>query len=290
MKVTKGAGLQPAMDWLIAHPGELEDEPIGQTLGERPAGESIEGEIQDGEQTAQSLQCNDCQKLLRDASAAQVHATRTGHVNFSESTTAIKPLTEEEKQAKLLELKQRLAEKRELRTIQDKEEEKTRERMRRQSGKELTEAKTQMEEKEMQKLLMAKKKEKEDDKIAKAKIKAQIEADKKERAAKREAAKQAVQAQKQEEAAAEAAALAASKKEYTETRLQIRSPTGAPITQTFQATDTLQIVYDLVSQHVTGPFQLMMTFPRKVFGENEMQKTLKDLDLVPSAVLAVKSL
>ncbi|CAG8456884.1 10753_t:CDS:2 [Cetraspora pellucida] len=289
MKVTKGAGLQPAMDWLIAHPGELEDEPVGQTLGERPAGESIgsaskdqddqdEGEIQDGEQTAQSLQCNDCQKLLRDASAAQAHATKTGHVNFSESTTAIKPLTEEEKQAKLLELKQRLAEKRELRTIQDKEEEKTRERIRRQSGKELTEAKNQMEEKEMQKLLMAKKKEKEDDKIAKAKIKAQIEADKKERAAKREAAKQVVQAQKQEEAAAEAAAaLAASKKEYTETRLQIRSPTGAPITQTFQATDTLQIVYDLVGQHVIGPFQLMTTFPRKVFEENEMQKTLKDL-------------
>ncbi|CAG8539080.1 4679_t:CDS:2 [Racocetra fulgida] len=155
LKVTKGAGLQPAMDWLIAHPGELEDEPVGQTLGERPAGESIGSTSEDqDEQTAQSLQCNDCQKLLRD---------------------------------------------------------------------ELTEAKNQMEEKEMQKLLMAKKKEKEDDKIAKAKIKAQIEADKKERAAKREAAKQAIQVQKQEEAAAEAAAaLAASKKEYTETRLQVR--------------------------------------------------------------------
>ncbi|CAG8848855.1 8786_t:CDS:2, partial [Racocetra persica] len=93
---------------LIAHPGELEDEPVGQTLGERPAGESIgstsedqdDGEIQDGEQTAQSLQCNDCQKLLRDANAAQIHATKTGHVNFSESTTAIKPLTEEEKKEK----------------------------------------------------------------------------------------------------------------------------------------------------------------------------------------------
>ncbi|CAG8465922.1 24502_t:CDS:2, partial [Racocetra persica] len=170
-----------------------------------------------------------------------------------------------------------------------KEEEKSRERMRRQSGRELTEAKSQMEEKEMQKLLMAKKKEKEDDKIAKAKIKAQIEADKKERAAKREAAKQAIQVQKQEEAAAEAAAaLAASKKEYTETRLQIRPPAGAPITQTFQATDTLQIVHDHVSQHVVGPFQLMTTFPRKVFENDEMQKTLKDLDLVPSAVLAVK--
>ncbi|CAG8450879.1 6184_t:CDS:2, partial [Dentiscutata heterogama] len=247
-----------------------------------------EGEIQDGEQTAQSLQCNDCQKLLRDASAAQNHATKTGHVNFSESTTAIKPLTEEEKKAKLLELKQRLAEKRELRVMQEKEEEKSRERMRRQSGRELSEAKSKLEEKEMQKLLIAKKKEKEDEKIAKAKIKAQIEADKKERAAKREAAKQATQAQKQEEAAAEAA-VAAVKKEYTETRLQIRQQTGAPITQTFQSTDTLQIVYDLVSQHVHGPFTLMTTFPRKVLGDSEMQKTLKDLNLVPSAVLVVNT-
>ncbi|CAG8519805.1 15839_t:CDS:2 [Gigaspora margarita] len=265
LKATKGAGLQPAMDWLISHPDDLEDEPAGRSLGEEPAGEPAggaskdqdEGEIQDGEQTAQSLQCNDCQKLFRDASAAQNHAAKTGHVNFSESTTAIKPLTEEEKQAKLLELKQRLAEKRELRALQDKEDEKSRERMRRQSGRELTEAKSKMEEKEMQKLLAAKKKEKEEEKIAKAKIKAQIEADKKERAAKREAAKQATQAQKQEEA--------------------IRQPTGAPITQTFQSTDTLQIVHDLVSQHVTGPFKLMTTFPRKVFGDSEMQQTLKDL-------------
>ncbi|KAF0522019.1 ubiquitin-related domain-containing protein [Gigaspora margarita] len=298
LKATKGAGLQPAMDWLISHPDDLEDEPAGRSLGEEPAGEPAggaskdqdEGEIQDGEQTAQSLQCNDCQKLFRDASAAQNHAAKTGHVNFSESTTAIKPLTEEEKQAKLLELKQRLAEKRELRALQDKEDEKSRERMRRQSGRELTEAKSKMEEKEMQKLLAAKKKEKEEEKIAKAKIKAQIEADKKERAAKREAAKQATQAQKQEEAVAEAAAAAAAaKKEYTETRLQIRQPTGAPITQTFQSTDTLQIVHDLVSQHVTGPFKLMTTFPRKVFGDSEMQQTLKDLNLVPSAVLVVNT-
>ncbi|CAG8452596.1 8541_t:CDS:2 [Dentiscutata erythropus] len=289
LKATKGAGLQPAMDWLISHPDELEDEPAGRSLGEQPAGEPVggisqdqdEGEIQDGEQTAQSLQCNDCEKLFRDASAAQNHATKTGHVNFSESTTAIKPLTEEERKEKLLELKQRLAEKRELRVMQEKEEEKSRERMRRQSGRELTEAKSKLEEKEMQKLLMAKKKEKEDEKIAKAKIKAQIEADKKERAAKVRLLY----------------IIALRLDLFGRVELihsfdyfsKIRQQTGAPITQTFQSTDTLQIVYDLVSQHVHGPFTLMTTFPRKVFGDSEMQKTLKDLNLVPSAVLVVNT-
>jgi len=72
----------------------------------------------------------------------------------------------------------------------------------------------------MQKVLLAKKKEKEDEKMAKAKIKAEIEADKKERAAKREAAKQAALIQQKEEAAT-AVTAASTSKEYSETRLQV---------------------------------------------------------------------
>ncbi|CAG8528034.1 15662_t:CDS:2 [Acaulospora colombiana] len=256
----------PADKVLLSHPDDL-DEPVeGNSLGGEPSGTSLnedEGEIQDGEQTAQSLKCDDCEKLFRDGeNAAERHATRTGHVNFSESTTVIKPLTEEEKAEKLAELKKRMAEKRELRLLQEKEEEKNREKIRRKTGKELTDAREKMEEKEMQKALLAKKKEKEEERIARAKIKEQIEADKRERAAKREAAKQANLQHQQEEAAAEAARLAQASKAYTETRLQIRRPDGQPITHTFQSTDTLQVVFDYVSQHVIGPFNLMTTFPR----------------------------
>ncbi|RIA96957.1 hypothetical protein C1645_753939 [Glomus cerebriforme] len=83
LQATKGAGLQPAMDWLISHPGDL-DEPVGgEALGGQPSGEASgsvkdDGEIRDGEQTAQSLQCNDCQKLFRDVSAAERHASKSG--------------------------------------------------------------------------------------------------------------------------------------------------------------------------------------------------------------------
>ncbi|CAG8779427.1 7139_t:CDS:2, partial [Acaulospora morrowiae] len=87
------------------------------------------------------------------------------------------------------------------------------------------------------------------------------------------------------EEAAEAARVAQASKEYTEARLQIRRPDGQPITHTFQSTDTLQVVYDHVSPQVIGPFQLATTFPRKIFGDPEMGKTLKELGLVPSAVL-----
>ncbi|CAG8496181.1 8911_t:CDS:2 [Acaulospora morrowiae] len=287
----------PADKVLLAHPGDLDEPAEGETLGGEPSGKPAEassskeddGEIQDGEQTAQSLMCDECQKLFRDASAAERHATKTGHVQFSESTTAIKPLTEEEKAEKLAELKQRLAEKRELRLLQEKEEEKNREKIRRKTGKELTDAREKLEEREMQKALLAKKKEKEEERLAKAKIKEQIEADKKERAAKREAAKQANLQHRQEEEAAEAARVAQASKEYTEARLQIRRPDGQPITHTFQSTDTLQVVYDHVTPHIIGPFQLATTFPRRIFGNSEMGKTLKELGLVPSAVLVAIS-
>ena len=47
----------------------------------------------DASADAKSLQCADCGKLLRTSEAAQFHATKTGHVNFTESTAEIKPLT-----------------------------------------------------------------------------------------------------------------------------------------------------------------------------------------------------
>ncbi|GBB96686.1 hypothetical protein RclHR1_02810004 [Rhizophagus clarus] len=296
LQATKGAGLQPAMDWLISHPGDLDEPAGGQALGGQPSGEASgsinndgdEGEIRDGEQTAQSLQCDDCKKLFRDLSAAERHASKTGHENFSESTTAIKPLTEEEKKAKLEEVKKFLAEKKEVRRLQEKEEELSREKIRRKSGKELTEAKEKLEQREMQKLMLAKKKEKEDERAAKAKIKAQIEADKKERIAKREAAKQAALIQQKEEAAA-SVTVTASSKEYSETRLQFRRPSGSPLTHTFQATDTLESVYEFVRQHIAGPIKLSTTFPRKVFDNTEQDKTLKELNLVPSAVLVIST-
>jgi len=42
-----------------------------------------------------------CGKLLKSENEVQLHATRSGHTNFSESTEEVKPLTEEEKKAQL---------------------------------------------------------------------------------------------------------------------------------------------------------------------------------------------
>ncbi|RCH95552.1 hypothetical protein CU097_011489 [Rhizopus azygosporus] len=286
-KATNGAGLQPAMDWMLEHP-EVSDEPEEEEeeqskgLGSEPV-QKEEGEIQQGEQTASSLICNDCQKLFRDATGAERHAARTGHQNFAESTEVIKPLTEEEKKQKLAELRSRMAEKRAIREAQEAAERKEAERIRRKAGKDITAAKEELQAKEIKQAFEMKKKEKELDRIAKAKVKAQIEADKKERAAKREAAKQS-QVESAPAPAATSTSQPAVKKEYNDARLQIRIPGMNPVTNTFSATSTLSEVYSfLQSQGCTNPFTLSTTFPRKTFGEEDKEKTLKEL--IPSAAL-----
>ncbi|SAM07642.1 hypothetical protein [Absidia glauca] len=295
-KAVKGAGLQPAMDWLLEHP-EVTDEPEeeteqGQSLSaatsQATSAATEEGEIVDGEQTAQSLICNDCQKLFRDATSAERHAIKTQHQNFSESTEIIKPLTEEEKKQKLAELKARLAEKRAKESESSIEERKQAERIRRKAGQDMSAVKEEMEAKEMKKVFDAKKREKELDRIAKANIKAKIEQDKLERQAKREAAKRSTPQQQQQQQPAAAPASRPVKMEYNEARLQIRIPNGAPLTHTFNAEATLADVHaHLQNNGIDGQFSLSTTFPRKTFGDADLGKTLKELGLTPSSALAL---
>lgn len=55
----------------------------------------------------------------------------------------------------------------------------------------------------------------------------------------------------------------------------------------FQASDKLSAVYEFVRGHRQGAFKLMTTFPRKVLDGDDLEKTLNDLQLVPSGALAV---
>lgn len=69
---------------------------------------------------AKSLKCNECGRKFRSQAQAEFHATKSGHVDFEESTEEIAPLTEEEKKAKLEEMRRKLAEKRAGGSEQDK--------------------------------------------------------------------------------------------------------------------------------------------------------------------------
>ncbi|XP_013421616.1 UBX domain-containing protein 1-A [Lingula anatina] len=318
---TNFQGVQIAMDWLFAHSEDPDidepyEAPAGQLLGGKsgedkagsgdtametettqdtpreahantescPEGESAETPI------AKSLKCDECGKTLRSTMEAEMHAARTGHASFSESTEEIRPLTEEEKKAQLERLKEKIKQKRVEREEQEKREQLEREKMRRQSGKELTNIKQQMQEKEMKKIVEERRREKIEERNARQRVKEQIEKDKRERAKKFAQAKEADTENQPTVAAPVVTQQEAPKKDYDQTRLQIRLSNGQALTQSFGVKEPLQAVRLYVDTHRTdgdGPFSLMTTFPRKVFTDEDMEKPLSVLGLVPSAVVIV---
>ncbi len=62
------------------------------------------------------------------------------------------------------------------------------------------------------------------------------------------------------------------------------------MTQTFDATAKMSAVYDFIikSRSISANFKLMTTFPRKVLDGPEKEKSLKELNLVPSAALVLQ--
>ncbi|XP_067938821.1 UBX domain-containing protein 1-like [Watersipora subatra] len=305
---TNYKGVQEAMDWLLSHSDDADiDEPVDAPKGNvlnpdafvyhEPSEEgtstaSTPQQSEEPEAAAQSFKCEDCGKQLKSGDAVQLHAAKTGHSNFAESTEEVKPLTAEEKQRQLSLLQEKLTKKRQEREAKEKEEAKAKEKIRRAQGKDITTAKLEMEQKEIRLLAEQKKREKAEERAAKQKALDDIRRDKEARVAARAAAKGQVQSQPAAAVVAPAAASSTpvAKKEYTECRLQIRLSNGQPITQTFKANETLAAVRlytSLSSGEAPGDFTFMTTFPRRVYTEEDMEAPLSSLGLVPSAVLMV---
>lgn len=110
--------VQAALEWLEANQDKPLDEIKAATTNETR--EEEEGPaLKEGEEP-RSLVCNVCGKKFRSHAQAEFHASKTEHVDFSESTEEIAPLTEEEKKARLTELREKLAAKRAGQLEQDK--------------------------------------------------------------------------------------------------------------------------------------------------------------------------
>lgn len=73
------------MDWILKH----KDDPVEETKDD-PMELEGGGEISAENATAQSLKCDECQKLFKNAAAAEFHAVKSGHQSFSESTGKLK--------------------------------------------------------------------------------------------------------------------------------------------------------------------------------------------------------
>ncbi|KAL4978079.1 hypothetical protein BDW66DRAFT_149511 [Aspergillus desertorum] len=292
LAVKKSGGLQGALEWLEQNQDKSLEEIKSTSAGADGEDEGAPA-LKPGEE-AQSLVCNECGKKFRSHAQAEFHASKTQHVDFSESTEEIAPLTEGEKKARLQELREKLAAKRAVQSEQDKIDKKRNEEIRRKATKESQDAKEELERKQRMKEAARKKQEKLDDIEAKRQVKARIEADKAERRlrAEREKAERAGLVPPTQPAAAPATTSgpAASKpaSAYTETRLRFQTPKGNVMKTLPVDTTLFEVVSALKIEDGVDVNSFRQNFPRKVFNSEFFGESLKDLGLIPSASLVVE--
>jgi len=160
--------VEGAVDWLMEH---QDDEDIDHPVPMGPL------------QKMQSYKCNDCGKVLSNMANLELHANKTGHSDFEESTEAVVPLTEEEKKAKIAEIKELLRLKRAEREESEKVDDVTREKQRRNMGKEMAKTREQMEIEARKREALVRKREKEAFRKERERLRAELAKDKAERAA-----------------------------------------------------------------------------------------------------------
>ncbi|RAH46836.1 uncharacterized protein BO95DRAFT_441759 [Aspergillus brunneoviolaceus CBS 621.78] len=279
--------VQGALEWLEKNQDKSIDEIKEDEEAEGPA-------LAPGEE-ARSLVCNECGKKFRSHAQAEFHASKSQHTDFSESTEELAPLTDEQRQARLQELRERLAAKRAVQSEQDKVDQKRNEAIRRKANKDSQDVKEELDRKQRLKEAEQKKKDKMADIEAKQRVKARIEADKQERRlrAEREKAERAGVAPPAQPAPVPAATTSgpvSSKpaSAYTETRLRFQTPKGN-IMKTVPVTTTLFEVAAALKQEDGVEVQsFVQNFPRKVFNAELFGESLKDLGLIPSASLVIQ--
>ncbi|MCJ1485331.1 hypothetical protein MMC06_005505 [Schaereria dolodes] len=298
LALKESGGLQGALDWLEKNQDKSMEEISATSANKTTLNDddsSAEPPALNPGEVAKSLMCEDCGRRFRSEAQAEFHAAKTQHINFKESTEEIAPLTEEEKKAKLAELRQKLAEKRSGMSEQDKIDKKKNEEIRRKSTKETQDIKEDLAKKEQIKEAQAKRREKQAEAVAKERTRAKIAADKEERRLKSEQEK----AEREGRAPPPIPAVTplpttsgpvASKpaSAYTEARLRLQTA-GGNVQKSFPVETTLfEVAASLTEDSGIAVQSFTQNYPKKIFDQVDFGATLKELGLVPSASLIVR--
>ncbi|KAJ0070597.1 hypothetical protein NL108_016721, partial [Boleophthalmus pectinirostris] len=166
---------------------------------------------------------------------------------------------------------------------------------RRKLGKELQDFKRKQEEDQTKRLLEERQKEKEEERAARERVRQQIALDRAERAARysrsvqeEAAAKEArTQAQIQQQENKKEEAL---RQRSSVARLQFRLPDGSSISSQFSAQSLLKEVLHFAQQEIGsayGNFTMATMFPRREFSSQDLDRTLTELELAPSASIVI---
>lgn len=278
------------MDWILTNPDEEPQAPVQEVQESTSSGTtSSQSASEQPPEQAKSIRCDDCGKLFNSPEQVEFHASKTSHENFTESTEEVKPLTEEERKEQLAKLEAKLKQRRLEREAKEKEEALLREKNRIKSGKELLEAKKKHDELEMKKIIEQRKREKEEERIAKQRVREQIEQDKLARKAKFGGGESAPKPAEVKPLPA-TAQISKPAANYTEVRLQIRLTDGSSLCQTFGAKEPLSAVKVYVEMNRkddVGQFSLMTNFPKKVFTTEDYEKPLEALGRIKIKLITV---
>ncbi|KAF0039794.1 hypothetical protein F2P81_008029 [Scophthalmus maximus] len=273
---TGNQGIEQAMDWLMEHENDPDiDEPYVP-----PVGNVLGGDTESQPSAEQSTQADTTEGVL-----FVVDIDLIVWRLIAVSACLFFRLEE------LMRVKQ--AERRE----RERAEEVEREKQRRRHGQELQQIRQKLQDNDMKKLADQRRKEKMEDKMARQRVKDKIARDREERAQKFGGGGPPSTAAAAPEPALPSPSSPTSqgppptKKEYDESRIQVRMLDGSTITAVFKAQEPLAAVRVYVQMNGNTPegqdFTLLSPYPRHVYTELDMEKPLKELGLVPSAVLVV---
>lgn len=168
-----GKNVDGAVEWLLQHQDDKDiDDPI----------KSVPKSAKPGA-VAMSYKCNECGKILSNMGNLELHANKTGHSDFEESTQQVKLLSAEEKAAKVIELKKLLQVKRAERQDEEKKQNVVLEQQRRSMGQQMGKTREQMAREKMSRDAKMRKKAKIDALRERERIRAELAKDKAERKA-----------------------------------------------------------------------------------------------------------
>ena len=258
------------------------------------------------EGTKTCLKCNNCNKKFISLEQAEIHAARTLHDDFVEAAYELEELeneevikepvilSEEEKVARLAELRAKLA----LKKANREKELKQTESLRRASSKELEQIKRDLQAKQMKKLAEERRMEKIMDKKRREEIKKQIEEDRNNKKAQIEAEKakllaststsneqEFVNKNEPEQFKSSNCGSARIQVKVSSLNLALKFTFDSPSTQTLK---DLKERIKLECPTIKAVNEFMGTFPTRHFGEADNECSLNELGLAPSATLILK--
>ncbi|XP_056295984.1 UBX domain-containing protein 1 isoform X2 [Pseudoliparis swirei] len=275
---TGNQGIEQAMDWLMGHENDPDiDEPFVPPVGNVLGGEA------------------DSQSTTEQPALADTAEGGKGSCE-DDDTSARMPMSEEEKLDQVRRLEELMRVKQAERRERERVEEMEREKQRRKQGQEMQHIRQKLQDDDMKKLTDKRMKEKMEDKMARQRVKDKIARDREERALKFGASVLTSTAAPSQPAQPSPSSPTShgpppTKKEYDESRIQVRLLDGSTITAVFKSQEPLAAVRVYVQVNGNTPegqdFTLLSPYPRQVYTELDMEKPLKELGLVPSAVLVV---